>query len=153
MRLRKARVEEAQTLTELALRSKRSWGYDEPFIQAIMDDMVVRPEYLEHDYAMVAEEHGALVAYSILRVENDEAYLRDLFVDPPYMSKGIGARLFEDALEFARSRGAKRLSLTADPNAVQFYERWGMRVVGEEPSSFISGRKLPIMAMDLEFHE
>jgi len=150
MHLRKARVEEAQTLTDLALRSKRSWGYDEPFMKAIMDDMVVLPEYLEHEYAMVAEEDGTVAAYSITRVENGEAYLRDLFVDPPYMSKGIGARLFADALAFARANGAKRLSLTADPNAVKFYERRGLRIVGEEASGFVPGRKLPIMAMDLD---
>lgn len=149
MRLRRARVDEAQSLTELAVRSKRLWGYDHAFMQAIMDDMVVRPEYLAHEYAMVAEDAGGVVAYSILQVGNGEAYLRDLFVDPPYVSKGIGARLFNDAIAFARANGAKRLSLTADPNAVAFYERWGMRVIEEEPSISIPGRKLPVMAMDL----
>jgi GNAT superfamily N-acetyltransferase len=149
MHLRRARVDEARSLTELALRSKRLWGYDDAFMIAIMDDMVVHPEYLAHEYAMVAEDAGGVVAYSILQVRNGEAYLRDLFVDPPFVGKGIGARLFDDAIAFARANGAKRLSLTADPNAVAFYERWGMRVVEEEPSLYVPGRKLPVMAMDL----
>jgi GNAT superfamily N-acetyltransferase len=149
IRLRRARKEEAQALTDLALRSKRSWGYDESFMQAIMDVMVVRPEYLENEHAIVAEDGNALAAYAIASVENGEAYLRDLFVDPPYMRKGVGGRLFDEVLAFALAKGAKRLSLTADPNAVEFYERRGLRVVAEESSSFVRGRNLPIMAIDL----
>jgi ribosomal protein S18 acetylase RimI-like enzyme len=57
--------------------------------------------------------------------------------------------LFDEMVAFARSRGVQRLTLTADPNAVGFYERYGMRVVGREPSTYVPGRTLPVMAMDL----
>jgi hypothetical protein len=43
---RKALPGEAQALTELALRSKRAWGYDERFMELVTPDMVVRPDYL-----------------------------------------------------------------------------------------------------------
>lgn len=150
MRLRRARVEETAALTELAIRSKRTWGYDDAFMHAIMDDMVVRADYLQNDYAIVAEDGNTVVGYSILQVTDGEAYLRDLFIEPQFMNQRVGALLFEDAIAFARAHGAKRLSLTADPNAVGFYERWGLRIVAEEPSTFIPGRKLPIMAIALE---
>jgi GNAT superfamily N-acetyltransferase len=149
VRLRKARPDEAETLTQLALRSKRSWGYDEAFMQAIQDDMVVLPQYLEDEYSMVAEQDGAAIAYSIMRVEGAGAYLRDLFVDPPFMRGGVGTMLFEDALAFARTAGVKRLEFVADPNAVGFYERYGARVVAQLRSTYVAGRTLPLMAMDL----
>ncbi len=69
------------------------------------------------------------MAYAILRVAEGLAHLRDLFVDPPYMNKGAGAMLLAEALAFARSQGAKRFSLVSDPNAVGFYERFGLRVI------------------------
>jgi ribosomal protein S18 acetylase RimI-like enzyme len=149
VRFRKARPEEAYELTQLALRSKRSWGYDDAFMRAIHEDMVVPREYLERDRAMVAEEDGKILAYAIMRVAGKDAYLRDLFVDPPYMRTGVGSLLFDKMVAFARSRGVQRLTLTADPNAVGFYERYGMRVVGREPSTYVPGRTLPVMAMDL----
>jgi ribosomal protein S18 acetylase RimI-like enzyme len=149
LRLRKARPEEAEMLTQLALRSKRAWGYDDAFMRAIHDDMVVRGEYLERDHALVAEEGATIVAYAILHVNGEEAYLRDLFVDPPFMSSGIGSLLFDEMLAFARARAVRRLTLTSDPNAVGFYERYGMRIVGQEASTYVPGRTLPIMAMDL----
>lgn len=149
-RIRTARPEEAEALTQLALRSKRSWGYDDAFMSAINDDMIVSREYLERDHAIVAEQDGRVIAYAILRVDVNGALLRDLFVDPPYMGAGIGSLLFDEMLAYAREAGAKRLSLVADPNAVSFYERYGMREVAREPSAYVPGRTLPVMEMDIQ---
>jgi ribosomal protein S18 acetylase RimI-like enzyme len=149
MHIRKARPDEAETLTQLALRSKRSWGYDDDFMAAIHDDMIVLAEWLAHDYAMVAEDGAVIAGYGIMRVDAAEAYVRDLFVDPPFMRNGVGMALFDNMLAFARAQGVRRLTLVADPNAVGFYERYGMREVARESSSYVPGRTLPVMAMDL----
>jgi ribosomal protein S18 acetylase RimI-like enzyme len=149
LRLRKAESGEADTLTKLAIRSKQWWGYDDAFMDKIRDDMVVAEEWLLRDHAVVAEDNGMMAGYAISRVDAREAFLRDLFIDPPFIGRGIGSVLFEDALAFARAQRVNRLTLIADPNAVGFYERYGLRVVGREPSSYIPGRSLPIMAMEL----
>ncbi len=147
--IRKAKREEAGALTQLALRSKRWWGYDDAFMTAIADDMVVRSEYLKDEYAIVAEDGGAIAGYAILRTAGEEAHLRDLFVDPAFMRNSVGTALFDHMLAFARDHRVKRLSLVSDPNAVAFYERYGLVVIAEEASSFVAGRKLPVMAIDL----
>jgi hypothetical protein len=53
LRLRPAREDEAGKLTELALRSKRAWGYDDAFMTAIMPDMLVHAEYLRDEHGIV----------------------------------------------------------------------------------------------------
>jgi GNAT superfamily N-acetyltransferase len=149
LEFRKARPEEAPVLTALALRSKRAWGYDERFMERVMPDMVVHPEYLVIEHGIVAEESGVVVGYAIVRVEGEGAFLRDLFVEPERLRRGIGKALFLEAVRYALGRGARELTLGGDPNAIGFYERMGMRKIGEEESIAGGGRMLPIMALEI----
>jgi len=150
MKLRKADPREAESLTRLAVRSKRAWGYSDDFMEKVMPDMVVHRVFLETEYGIVAEDGGVDVGYAIVRVDGEEAFLRDLFIEPTHFGRRIGSALFHEAARFARSAGAKRMTLYGDPHAIGFYERLGMQKVGDEPSIAGGGRTLPIMAIDLE---
>ena len=137
-------------LTDIALRSKRAWGYDEAFMERIMPDMLVTPEALQTGYGLVAEGDGTPVGYALARMlENSEAFLNDLFIVPERMRSGIGRQLLDAILVWARAQGADRLSLHGDPNAMGFYVRCGFVHEGDVASSFIPGRSLPLMALQL----
>jgi GNAT superfamily N-acetyltransferase len=144
--LRRAHPHEAEKLTELALLSKRSWGYSDDFMHRVAEDMLVTQSDIAGGYCIVAEIDGAIAAYLLVRMDGKEAFLRDLFVHPEYFRRGLGRTLFEEALQYARERGARRLTLDADPNAEAFYERLGMVRVGAVASSAGNGRMLPVMA-------
>ena len=56
--------------------------------------------------------------------------INELYVDPDYRSKGVGLRLLESVLAYARKAGWKRVDVTAPPGdewrrTVAFYEREG----------------------------
>jgi GNAT superfamily N-acetyltransferase len=72
-----------------------------------------------------------------------------IFVEPRLVRSGVGRVLWRHAEERARAHGAARLTLDADPNAVPFYERMGLRIVGQSPSGSIPGRMLPRMEKEL----
>lgn len=149
MNIRNACAEEAQLLTDLAVRSKRAWGYSDAFMAAVMPDMIVHERYLTEEHGFVAEEDGVPLGYAIVRIDRDAAYLRDLFIEPSRFRSGIGSALFRFAAQFAQAHGARKITLYGDPNAIGFYERLGMRKVGEEPSIAGNGRVLPIMEIEL----
>ena len=149
MKFRRARPEEASALTDLATRSKRSWGYSDEFMRKVMPDMIVHRKFLEEENGIVAEDDGTTVGYAIVRVDGDEAFLRDLFVEPSQQRKGIGKALFEESTRLARAAGAVRIRLFGDPNATAFYERLGLRKIGDEPSIVGGGRTTPVMVMDI----
>lgn len=150
VRLRRARPDEAQALTDLAIRSKRSWGYGEEFMQKVMPDMIVHRGFLEDEHGIVAEENGETLGYAIVGIDGREAFLRDLFVEPAHFRKGVGSALFLESLRHARERGAVTLKLFGDPNAIRFYEHFGMRKIGDEPSIVGEGRTLPIMSIEID---
>lgn len=96
----------------------------------------------------VAEEEGRAIAWAALIPKGELMLVDDLWVEPAWMEKGIGALLFRHAVERATALGGTRMEWEAEPNAVSFYEKLGARHLGEsEPSEW--GRTLPVMGLDL----
>lgn len=143
--VRRARLSEAGALSELALRSKALWGYDDAFMAACRAELTVQPDAIRAGEVWVAEEGEALVGLLELIPREPDAELRLIFVAPERTGHGIGARLWDHAEVRARALGARAIALDADPNAVGFYRRMGMQIVGESPSGSIPGRMLPRM--------
>jgi len=146
--IRRARPEEAGALTDLVMRSKAHWGYDDDFMALCLPELTVQPAAIAADEVWVAEEAAEGDAPSgILELVpgRDAVELRLIFVAPERMGRGIGAALWRHAEHRTRALGGTAIELDADPNAVPFYERMGMAIVGERPSGSIPGRRLPRM--------
>ncbi len=153
IRIRRALVSEAPALTDLAMRSKALWGYDDRFMAMCLEEMTIRPEAIEAGEVWVAEgaagDGGGILGLLELIPEGRSTEVRMIFVEPGLVRSGVGRALWRHAEARARVHGAARLALDADPNAVPFYERMGMRIVGESPSGSIPGRMLPRMEKEL----
>ncbi len=70
------------------------------------------------------------------------ARLRWFIIDPAYQGKGLGNRLMEQAMDFCRSRGFKRVYLTTFAGlntARHLYEKFGFRLCREEDGSHLTG--------------
>lgn len=145
LRIRRARLIEAAALTELVLRSKAHWGYDAAFMALCVSELTVQPAAIEAGEVWVAEDGTGLAGILEVVPEGRKAEIRLIFVAPERIGRGVGAALWRHAEARARALGADRIELDADPNAVPFYERMGMRIVGESPSGSIPGRVLPRM--------
>jgi len=81
----------------------------------------------------------------------DALDLDKLFIEPRQIRAGFGRVFFLHAIDEARRRGAKRLTIRADPYAAAFYERHGANPVGEAPSDVIPGRLLPLYEVALDW--
>jgi GNAT superfamily N-acetyltransferase len=144
---RRPRPDEAGAITELALRSKGHWGYDDAFMQALAEELTFTPADLERstDHVEVLEADGRLVGVFRLRWRTELAYLMDLWVDPAAMGGGHGRRLFDRAAEVARGWGKGVMELESDPYAEPFYRHLGAERVGMSPVAQVPGRAVPLM--------
>lgn len=151
--IRRATIAEAPVLTDLAMRSKALWGYDDAFMAQCLEELTVQPAAIEAGEVWVAEKGGAIVGLVEIvpegRPDARWAELRLIFVEPDRARSGVGRALWEHAEARARVHGAERIALDADPNAVGFYLSMGMRIVGESPSGSIPGRMLPRLEKEL----
>jgi len=108
------------------------------------------PEYFEKNESWVAEVNGSPVAFYTLLEQHGHTWIENLWVSPELIGKGIGKSLFLHALDISRQRGFQKLQLEADPNAVGFYEKMGMKKVGERRYVLESQvRILPTMEIKL----
>jgi N-acetylglutamate synthase-like GNAT family acetyltransferase len=137
-------------LSDLAYRSKASWGYSEQFMADCRAELTINEADVRAHQFFVLECDSAVVGFCALQERGDgEGELADVFVEPARKGEGHGRRLVEHAKAAARARGWHNLRVDADPNAVAFYASCGARQTGTVPSGSIPGRRLPLMKIAL----
>ncbi|MBL4598481.1 MAG: GNAT family N-acetyltransferase [Rhizobiaceae bacterium] len=149
--IRPAKPHEAKALSDLSMRSKRSNGYDDSFMDACSEELTITENQLSSGEYWVADA-GAIcgcVNLSPDKTDKTTGEINTFFIDLEWQRKGIGRLLWAKILEQAEQTGLSKLTLDADPFAVPFYEALGFEIVGENPSGSIPGRVLPRMSFSL----
>ncbi|NNC57139.1 MAG: GNAT family N-acetyltransferase [Woeseiaceae bacterium] len=147
LRIREALPQEANLLSQLALRSKAHWGYSRDFLDACRSELTVDASRLgTEDYqCFVAIDGGSVLGFYTLKNTSSEKFeLEALFVEPEHIGSGVGRALIRDAVERLSKRGAKRLIIQGDPHAAEFYVAAGARQIGTRESESMPGRNLPL---------
>jgi predicted GNAT family acetyltransferase len=143
---REANLNDLNALSNLALRSKAYWDYNSSFIESCREDLTITPERLDKGNIQVAlgSSGETLGFYSFL--DEDEPAMDFLFIEPELIGKGIGKKLWLDALRYAEAKGWSSFSICADPFASEnFYLKVGCEQIGEIESSVSKGRMLPLL--------
>jgi ribosomal protein S18 acetylase RimI-like enzyme len=148
--IRQATPEDSASLSHIALSAKKYWGYPDHWIELWTPQLTFKPEYFSNQDTWIADLDIRIAGFYTLQETNGNGWLENLWILPDFIEQGIGKRLFQDAVSRSRQMGHLILQLEADPNAVGFYEKMGMRRIGERRSE-IEGqpRVLPIMEMSL----
>jgi ribosomal-protein-alanine acetyltransferase len=82
---------------------------------------------------LVAEQGGAVLGYTLIRIRGRQAHLESLAVDPPARRLGLGRTLLKAAEQAVLERGAlhMRLEIREDnPAAYALYQSLGYRQHG-----------------------
>lgn len=143
MTLRRARPDEADVLSELALAAKAHWGYDEAFMASVRDELTFSPDEVARRHVVVGELDGAVIGFYTVDGEPPRGALGDLWLSPDHIGTGLGRVLWQHAMATAAAAGFDHLDIDADPFAEGFYLRMGAERIGEVPSGSIPGRMLP----------
>lgn len=135
---------DVKTLTELTFLSKGHWGYTLEQLQEWSTELTITKHYLNTFEVYKLVEENKVLGYYSWAGKPPLALLDNLFVHPDYLGKGYGRLLMEDFLSRIKIGGFTLARLDADPNATDFYIKFGFVKVGELQST-IPGRFLPIM--------
>ncbi len=138
--------EQALLLSDLAMRSKAYWGYDEQFLEACRDDLRITSKYIATCHVYVLRLDDRIIGFYGLRWHPDNTIeLADLFIDPEFIGQGYGSQLWQHAVQLADRLGCQALFVSSDPHAEDFYKKMGAQRVGEVYSTAITGRVLPLL--------
>jgi len=115
------------------------YGWDERFealVAQICSDFINRYNP-DRERCWIAEMDGQIVGSVMVVQESDEAAkLRLLLVDPRARGLGLGKRLVDECVRFARRKGYKKLVLWTNHVLVQarnIYQKAGFVLVKQEP--------------------
>lgn len=150
MKIRRALVDEAPALTQIAHEAKRYWGYPEHWIQHWQDDLTISAEFVRENPVFVAERDGKLIGFYALVVRGQsKGALEHLWTAPEHIGSGVGKALFLHAMRTAAGQNVAEVEIESDPNAEGFYRKMGAHRVGETVSE-IDGqiRKLPRLSVE-----
>jgi len=106
--VRRARPEEGGLLTELTVRSKAYWGYDDSFLESARQALEFQAsKFLPDFHVYILEAQGQPLGFcSLTFVDSDTVELHDLFIEPRHIGKGYGKELWDYAVNLARSLGS-----------------------------------------------
>ena len=117
----------------------REYGWNSEFeaLVAEISAKVLRRFDPEWDKAWIAELNGERVGSAfVVRKSKNVAQLRMLILTPAARGLGLGARLTDECLAFARSKGYRKMVLWTNANltaARDIYARRGFTLVKSEP--------------------
>lgn len=95
--------------------------------------------WLKNNYktVFVAKEDDTFVGLAVV----DEPYggvclLRWLAIDPHFQKKGIGRKLIQTWINYAKEKGCHKIEVAAQPEAKGFYEKMELNLEGKRDKSY-----------------
>ena len=89
----------------------------------------------DNQYVKVCIIDGFLAGSASITIENKllhgckkVGHIEDVFINPTFRGRGIGKKLIQYLLEFAKNSGCYKCILNCDKETIPFYQKCGMEV-------------------------
>lgn len=128
---------ERQTLEDLKRRSSLTQEAHRAFLLAHPEAIDLKEDYITAQAAWVAMRGRNIAGFIVFLDKNAGLYeIEDLFVEPEFMSAGIGRFLVAEAMKIAVTAGAVSVEVVASAESRGFYLRCGFEELETAPVEF-----------------
>jgi GNAT superfamily N-acetyltransferase len=134
--IRDAELADMAALRAVFRRSALSVDADRMNLLAHPDALELSDLAVTEGRTRTALASGQIIGFASWLAAGDVLEVEDLFVDPEWMRQGVGRALVLDLMALARSRDVRRVEVTANSDALAFYEHVGFVVDHEVHTRF-----------------
>lgn len=127
----KATAEDCQALSELAVRSKRHWGYSKEAMELWNQNLTITEDFLNSHTVIKATLEDDIVGFFALEEIKPTTRIAQYWIDTPYMRKGYGSEMFKYLKDFLRQKNVEKATIVLDPNGLAFFENKGAKVLNK----------------------
>ena len=121
MKIKAAKVEDYEILTEVMRCSKAIWGYEKEQLEKWKDELTITQDYIKANHIFNLYKNDQIVGFYSYKQQGTNLKLDSLFVHPEFIGQGMGRIMMIDFLERVKSISKERIILDADPNAEGYY--------------------------------
>lgn len=138
-------VHDLNRVNLLMHRSKAYWRYDEAFMDKFMQLFQMTADYLEKNTAKLFcvsadDQCDKPIGFYSFSVNMRGAEIDNFFIDPDYIGKGFGKKMWSILIEDFKSQGVNKFTLWSDPGAEAFYKKMGCDKIGVKKSPMMPDR-------------
>lgn len=141
--IRRAKEDEAEILTDLAIKSEGYWGYDADYMERFKAIYKVTEEFIKNNPTFVIKEDNIIIGFYGLLIGKEKTELEYLFIEPNYIGKGYGKILWNHMISICKELGIKELIIVTSPQAKDFYVKMGAVYKGDVESLVNKDRLIP----------
>ncbi len=138
MKIRHANIDDCTGISKLhrAVDKTTSWREGGPWVNENLCKEHIESALKYGWEIYVAEEGEILGEVEVVAGEEPEPYgynvhISVLYVHPKYQGIGVGRKLINEVVEYAKSNDADTLTVVPSKNSMGFYEKMGFRIYEE----------------------
>ncbi|WP_461348994.1 GNAT family N-acetyltransferase [Bradyrhizobium sp. USDA 4451] len=139
-------------MTQIAVRAVKNDGFDDNAVARFMPGLRVNLALVAAGLVFVAEgDDSVLQGWVSLRPTGigGLVLLEGIFVDPAHARRGIGSKLFSNAVGLSRKLAGNVILINSSPSSVDFYARLGASKIGATPFVFSPEVELTMFAFTI----
>lgn len=126
-----ATAADREDLSNLAVRSKRHWGYSKEAMELWSENLTLTEDYINSHTVIKAVLEEEPVGFFSLEEIKPTTRIGHFWIDTPYLRKGYGSFLFRFMMNFLKEKSVENATLVIDPNTQKFFEKKGGKVINK----------------------
>lgn len=146
----KAERNDCKKLTDIAITSKRNWGYTDNQMKLWEDELIIKPDYINQNIVYKIFAENDLIGFYSIKFNSDyNSYeLEHLWLLPEFTQKGFGRAIFNNVIENLNQINQSSFIVISEPNSNKFYEKMGGKFINKIESK-IKNRYLSVYKFDI----
>lgn len=150
VKVRQAKLDEVESLTNLSTRSEAYWGFDDEYMDRFKVLYKITKECINDNLTYVMHDEDKIIGFYSIMQKGKKASLEYFFIEPEFIGKGYGKLLWNHMITIGTRLCIKQIEIVTSPEAKEFYIKMGAIEGGIVESIVKKGRIIPKLLYNFE---